>query len=154
MKESADQPRARALAYLATHHVATLATHGHEGPWASAVFYVNLGFDLVFLSSPRSRHMLNVAANALASAAIQEDYADWRQIKGVQLEGSVRLLSGEEAADARRMFKTKFPIVRTDETTPAAIAAALDKASWYRLVSRRAIFIDNSERFGHRDQVL
>ena len=27
-------------AYLADHHVMTLATHGPDGPWAAAVFYV------------------------------------------------------------------------------------------------------------------
>ena len=34
-------------AYLAGHHVMTLATHGPEGPWAAAVFYAWTGRDLV-----------------------------------------------------------------------------------------------------------
>ena len=68
--------RGRALDYLAGHNVMTLATHGPEGPWAAAVFYVSDGFDLYFISSPGSRHSRNVAAQAAAAATVQEDYRD------------------------------------------------------------------------------
>ena len=39
-----DDARARALAYVAGHHVMTLATQGPDGPWAAAVFYAADGF--------------------------------------------------------------------------------------------------------------
>ena len=61
------------------------ATRGPEGPWAAAVFYANTGFALYFLSSPTSRHGRNIGGNAKAAATIQEDYSDWREIKGIQL---------------------------------------------------------------------
>ncbi|MDE2369251.1 MAG: pyridoxamine 5'-phosphate oxidase family protein [Burkholderiales bacterium] len=146
--------RARGLAYLTGHHVATLATQGTDGPWAAAVFYVSLDFDLVFLSMPKSRHARNIASNGQVAAAIQEDYGLWQQVKGIQLEGVVNALAGDAAIDARRIYEAKFPIARADDATPAAIAAALDKVSWFRLVARRAFFIDNSAGFGHREQIL
>ena len=88
-------------AYLGGHHVMTLATHGAGGPWAAAVFYVSDGYTLYFLSSPRSRHARDVAAEPRVAATVQEDYAEWSQIRGVQLEGRVRELAGDEAERAR-----------------------------------------------------
>ncbi|MDE2456059.1 MAG: pyridoxamine 5'-phosphate oxidase family protein [Burkholderiales bacterium] len=154
MNAASAPARARGLAYLADRHVATLATQGAEGPWAAAVFYVQQDFDLLFLSSPRSRHMLNIASNARAAAAIQEDCDRWQQIRGVQLEGVVRTLAGTEALAARRLYEARFPIARADGATPPAIAAALDRVGWFRLEARSAYFIDNSVAFGHRERIL
>ena len=39
----------QAAAYLAGHHVMTLATQGADGPWAAAVFYASDGASLIFL---------------------------------------------------------------------------------------------------------
>lgn len=146
--------RDRALAYLAGHHVMTLATQGAEGPWAAAVFYAHDGFDLYFLSSPGTRHCRNAAADAAAAATVQEDYADWREIRGVQLEGRVTELDGEEAAKAQALYGAKFPVARLTEETPAAIAAALAKIRWYRFCATRAYYIDNAAGFGKRETVL
>jgi hypothetical protein len=132
----------------------TLATHGPEGPWAAAVFYVSDGFDLYFISSPGSRHSRNVAAQAAAAATVQEDYRDWAEIKGVQLEGMVEQLSAAAEASARKLYSRKFPLVADPAAAPAAITAAFAKVHWYRLAATRAYFVDNSAGFGHRDQVL
>jgi nitroimidazol reductase NimA-like FMN-containing flavoprotein (pyridoxamine 5'-phosphate oxidase superfamily) len=56
--------------YLVRHHVMPLATHGSEGPWA-AVFYVRVGDDLIFLSSPSGRHCRNLALQPRCSATIR-----------------------------------------------------------------------------------
>src|SRR5712692_5248599 len=96
--------RDRALVYLSDHNVLTLATAGPEGLWAAAVFYVNDGFTLYFLSAPNSRHSLNLASQSTVAATIQEDYKDWREIKGIQLEGRASRLDGEEQAAARTHY--------------------------------------------------
>ncbi len=64
----------KALAYLRDHNVMTLATIGAQGLWAAAVFYVNDGFTLYFLSAPTSRHSLNIESQSTVAATIQEDY--------------------------------------------------------------------------------
>lgn len=143
----------RVLAYLRAHHVMTLATHGAGGPWAAAVFYANEGFDLYFLSSPASRHGLDLAANSRAAATIQRDYADWPQIQGVQMEGVVTLLQGAPEKRARDLYGGKFPLVRGAAGMPAAIAAALNKVRWYRLAPSRLYFVDNAAGFGRRDEI-
>ncbi|TAN51455.1 MAG: pyridoxamine 5'-phosphate oxidase [Betaproteobacteria bacterium] len=146
--------RARVLEYLRAHHVMTLATHGREGPWATAVFYVNAGFTLYFLSAPKSRHSTNLVSQPRIAATIQEDYADWPRIKGVQLEGLAGEISGDEERHARKLYGDKFPIVGKLAQAPASIVAALAKVRWYRLVPERLYFIDNSRGFGHRDELI
>ena len=145
--------RQRVQAYLAAHHVVTLATGGEEGPWAAAVFYVHEAWALYFLSAPTSRHARNIAQSPRVSATIQEDYSDWREIKGVQLEGIAIRLSGDEEERARRLYAAKFPLLRNTADAPGAIAAALKKVGWYRLAPQRAFFIDNSVAFGHREEI-
>ena len=139
--------------YLRDHHVMTLASHGEEGVWAAALFYANDGFAVYFLSSPTSRHCLNLTRNPRVSAAVHEDYADWRAIKGVQLEGLAAVLTGDEEEKARRLYGAKFPLVGKLEQAPASIVKALAKVRWYRLIPQRLYFIDNSAGFGHRDEI-
>jgi uncharacterized protein YhbP (UPF0306 family) len=139
--------------YLQRHHVMTLATQGPDGPWAAAVFYAEDGVDLLFLSSPASRHGRNLAQHARCAATIQQDYSDWAQIQGVQLEGRVIELHGDVARVARECYARKFPIVGAAGGAPAEIAAALQRVHWYRLVPERLYFIDNSRGFGHRETV-
>lgn len=142
--------REQALAYLAAHHVMTLATHGLQGLWAAAVFYANDGFDLIFLSAGRTRHGQNLAANPHVAATIQEDYADWPSIKGIQLEGTVRQLEGEEQAAAVALYQSKHPFIAQAEPI---IQAALSRVNWYRLTPTRLYFIDNSQGLGHREEI-
>jgi uncharacterized protein YhbP (UPF0306 family) len=147
-----DTPRDRALAYLESHNVATLATCGPDGPWAAAVFYAHEGFRLYFLSLPSTRHGRNLAADPRAAATVQQDYRDWPEIKGVQMEGRTAVLDGPERERAIGLYARKFPLI----TSPAEprIAAAVSRVAWYRLAADRVYFVDNAAGFGHRDQVV
>lgn len=139
--------------YLHAHHVATLATVGSEGVWASAVFYVNDGFKLYYLSAPTSRHCQNLAHSAHVAVTIQEDYAGWPDIKGVQIEGMASEITGTEEDRARKLYGQKYEIVGKVAQAPLAIAKALSKVRWYKVVPTRLLFIDNSAGFGHRDEI-
>lgn len=143
--------RAAALAYLQQRHVLTLATCTPTDLWAAAVFYVNSGFDLIFLSAGHTRHAQNMAINPQAAATIQADYADWREIKGMQLEGRVQQLTGAEREMAITLYKTRFPFL---QDAPPPVQRAFDQVNWYRLTPTRLYLVDNSQGFGHRDQVL
>lgn len=146
-------PPAVAL-YLQQHHVTTLATQGPDGPWAAAVFYVSDGASLLFLSSPGSRHGRNLAQDARCAATIQDACSDWSQIKGIQLEGRVQQLQGDEQARGQRLYEQRFPFIGRHGHLPATIATALARVRWYRLDPQRLYFIDNSRGFGHRDEVV
>ena len=140
-----------ALDYLQAHQVMTLATDGPEGLWAAAVFYVNNGYDLFFLSAGHTRHARNIAAVAQVAATIQEDYKDWPAIKGIQLAGTVTALVGAARTEAIARYQQRYPfIARADEH----MQRALDRVNWYCLRPDTLYFIDNSLGLGHRDKII
>ena len=137
--------------FLARHHVMTLATQGSEGPWAAALFYARDGDDLVFLSSPASRHCRDLALQPRCAATIQSEADDWRAIQGIQINGEASELKAEALAIAQQRYAERFPFVRPG-LAPAAIALALARVRWYRLRIARLYFIDNERGFGKREQ--
>ncbi len=150
-RKSRTEPERLALAYLAQHQVMTIATVGEDGVWAAAVFYAHEGFDLFFLSAGHTRHALHIHENPQVAATIQEDYAEWTAVKGIQLSGSVTQLHGEEKAVAINLYQKKYAFLTQ---APLPIQMALKKVNWYRLCPDRLFFVDNSRRFGHRDTIL
>jgi uncharacterized protein len=145
----------RILAYLEAHTTMTIASCQHDVPWAAAVFYANDGFDLYFLSTHRSRHGVNLAANHLVSVAIYEDYRDWRAIRGIQFEGwAERLRSPKIQSHGWRIYRRKFSFV-DDFFRPGAfremIHTKLAGIRLYRIVPRAIWYLDNSCGFGYRE---
>jgi uncharacterized protein YhbP (UPF0306 family) len=143
----------RALDYLVRHRVLTVATYGPEGLWAAAVFYVNDGFTLYFLSAPTSRHSRNIGRTSRVAGTIQGEYEDWREIKGIQLEGEALRIGGPEQAAAALRYGQKFPVVANLASAPAEIVRAFEKVAWYKVLPARLYLIDNSRGLGHRDEV-
>ncbi|MFO1219494.1 MAG: pyridoxamine 5'-phosphate oxidase family protein [Burkholderiaceae bacterium] len=135
--------------HLAAHHVMTLATQGPDGPWAAAVFYARDGDDLIFLSSPSSRHARDLARDARCAATIQSEVAEWRGIRGIQLDGHVDELAGDARERAMQVYGRKFSFVQPALAAPQ-IVQALARVRWYRLRIARLYFIDNAQGFGQR----
>lgn len=153
-----DDLRAQALAYLEAHNTVTLATVGEDGPWAAGLFYASDGFSLYFLSDPKTRHCRNVAANPRVSATVHEDYHNWREIKGIQLEGTCERLEGKlEQARAVAVYLKKFPFVQDFLFKPQSLSAGMAtrvlSTNWYRVTPQRVLFIDNSRGFGNRREI-
>ncbi len=168
-----EDARERILKYLKEHNTLTLATWEEGRPWAAALFYASDGFEVYFLSDPKSRHSLDLAANASVAATIQEDYHEWTKIKGVQMEGTVHVVEREEdLARAVAVYVEKYPFVagylRLMMSPFAGIAIFLDRfmeklsfiphlpaapARFYKLVPKRIWFTDNEVKFGNRDQL-
>ncbi len=145
--------RDEALAYVAAHNVMTLATDGPEGLWAAALFYVNDGFTFWFLSAPTTRHSRNIAAKPAVAGTIQEDYDDWRDIRGIQFEGLAARIDGKARRDAIARYREKFPVIGAAAGASLQIARALGKVDWYVVESDRVFYIDNSLGLGHRDEI-
>ena len=143
----------RALDYLRQQSVMTLATAGPEGLWAAAVYYVNDGFTLYFLSAPTSRHSRNIEAAPRVAATIQAQETDWRRIMGIQLEGETARIAGPEQAAALLRYGQKCPLVANLATAPGEIVRAFERIAWYRLRPTRLYLIDNARGLGHRDEV-
>lgn len=155
--ERKDPLRQELLDYLATHNVMTIASCHQNVPWAAGVFYANENFVLYFLSNPKSRHGTNIAQNSQVSAAIHEDYRDWRKIRGIQLEGRAeRLTSIKQQAAFWKTYEKKFPFVRQFFRSGGfrdMLSAKVTGVRLYRIVPQQVYFIDNSKGFGHRDML-
>lgn len=143
----------RVLRYLQDHNVATLAACDSGNPWAAALFYASDEFILYFLSSPTSRHCRDLDQNPHVAVTIQENYSDWLEIKGIQIEGIASEISGIEEEKARRLYGQKFPVIGMLSKAPSAVVKALAKVRWYKIVPQRLYFIDNSLGLGNRDEV-
>ena len=145
--------RPRIEAFLQAHHVMSLATSGPEGPWSAAVFYASDGLTLYFLSAPASRHSRDIEASGRAAATIHRDIGDWREIRGLQLEGAAKRIGGSERAAALLRYGRKFPLVADLASAPREIAAAMARVEWYRLSPQRVRLVDNTLGFGHREEL-
>jgi len=153
----ADASKQQVLDYLKGHNTMTLATSAGDLPWAATVFYASDGLRLYFFSAPESRHCQNLAANGRVAVTVQEDYQDWRKIKGIQLEGQAELVDGVlEKAKAMTIYALKYPEVIklfTDPTSGVFHKAFL-KVKFYCVVPEKLFFIDNAQGFGKRQELL
>ena len=145
--------------YLETHNTISLATAAGDVPHAASVFYVNIGFKLYFLSSPTSRHGEILTRNPRVSGTINEDYSDWLQIKGIQLEGRVNCIGGIlKNTRIVRAYIKKFPDVADFLVSPhklgTAIARKVSKVKFYEVIPFKIYFIENALDFGHRDELV
>jgi uncharacterized protein len=151
-----DPLKQQVLNYLETHNTMTLATCSGDLPWAATVFYASNDLRLYFFSAPESRHCQNLAANPRLAVTIQEDYRDWRKIKGIQLEGTVMALDGlAEKAKAMAVYARKYPEIIKLFTNPASglFHQAFLKVKFYCIIPERLFFIDNEQGFGKRQEL-
>ncbi|HEX9264135.1 MAG TPA: pyridoxamine 5'-phosphate oxidase family protein [Candidatus Binatia bacterium] len=142
--------------YLKSHNTMTLATCAGDVPWAATVFFASDDLRLYFFSAPESRHCQNLTVNQRVAVAIQEDYKDWREIKGIQLEGSVALVDGVvEKAKAMAIYAIKYPDVIKLFTNPdsGVFYKAFLKVKFYCVTPDKVFFIDNAQGFGKRQEL-
>jgi uncharacterized protein YhbP (UPF0306 family) len=150
---------AEAREYLSRHNTVSLATVGADGPWAATVFYVNLGFTLYLLSEPKTRHIQNILLNATIAATVNEDYRDWRQIKGIQMEATCdEITSKRELARAIAAYVKKYPFV-AQFLSPGQLLRGMSVGGnaldvrLYRLRPTRMLYLDNERGFSNRQEV-
>jgi uncharacterized protein YhbP (UPF0306 family) len=151
--------RAIALDYLSSHNTVSLATIGPDGPWATTVFYVSLGFTLYFLSEPKTLHVQNLAHSATIGATVNEDYRDWREIKGIQIAATCgEVTSKRELARVLPAYIKKYPFV-AQFLSPGQLLGGMKIAGkaldvrFYRVAPTRMLYLDNARGFSHREEI-
>ncbi len=153
----ADQLKQEILRYIETHNTMTLATSMGDVPWAATVFYASDDFELYFFSAPDSRHGQNLAANPRLGVTIQEDYHNWREIKGIQIEGTARMVDSlTQKARAMAVYARKYPDIIKLFTNPASgvFYKAFLKVKFYCVTPERVFFINNEQGFGKRQELI
>ena len=151
-----DELKQQIVDYLKSHNTMTLATCAGDVPWAATVFFASEDLRLYFFSAPESRHCQNLTINRRIAVTIQEDYKDWREIKGIQLEGSVALVDGVvEKAKAMAIYAIKYPDVIKLFTNPdsGVFYKAFLKVKFYCVTPDKVFFIDNAQGFGKRQEL-
>jgi uncharacterized protein YhbP (UPF0306 family) len=152
-----EELKRQVIAYLESHNTMTLATSADNYPWAATVFYASEDLRLYFFSAPDSRHGQNLAVNPHVAVTIQEDYHDWRKIKGIQLEGTVAPVDSIGAkAKAMAVYAGKYPEVIKLFSNPASglFYKAFLKVRFYCVVPEKLFFIDNERSFGKRQELV
>ena len=129
----------------------TLATCADALPWATDVYFAPLGYDLVFFSSPASRHCRNLAENQACAASVHPQAATWQEIRGLQLEGRAGpAATAAEKAQALAAYLTKFPFAKDLLANPAEAARTLLTASAHIFRPTRIRYLDNALGIGTR----
>ena len=82
----------------------------------------------------------------------QEDYSDWAEIKGFQLQGEVQRVPSAKLSECISAYSEKFPV--TGAGAPTEIAQALERIHWFELTVQKVYFINNSLGLGHRDELV
>ncbi len=111
---------------------------------------------LFFLSSPRSRHGQNLQANPRVAVAINEDEHEWRDIRGVQLEGTCALASSPGVwLRGWRTYLAKFPVARDlfRGRAGSGVAKTVANTRLYVVRPERVFYLDNRLGFGQRQEV-
>lgn len=149
-------PAKLALTLINSRRTLVLSTSG-EGPWAAPVYYLFRNGAFVFFSSPNSRHIVDAIASGSCAAAIFRDADDWRDIEGLQMEGSIREITGEaDALGAFDAYVARFPTVRSffeDGAFDLATFCAKFRARMYAFAPSRVFYLNNRAGFGARVEI-
>ena len=136
--------------FLAGQSTLTLATAGVKDgrPQAAPLFFASDDdFNLYWISSPDSRHSLNIADWNDAAAAIYVPTWEWTGIKGVQIEGdAVPVVEDDERQRALALYRAKFPFVNE------RFAELIEQSVIYVLRPRWLRWLDNARRFGYKQE--
>jgi len=156
-------PTRQELNKLARHLVAeqntlTLATAEGDTAWPAPVYYVFLKSSFYFLSSPNSRHITEALKSGHASASVHAAASTWKEIRGLQMAGSIRVVNpGLKAAQVLRAYLKKYPF--TTDFFKGNVPLDLDTfakrfgVKLYGFIPSLVYYLDNQIRFAFREEV-
>lgn len=138
---------------LKEQRIITLSTHDENGPWAAPVFFAQKDYDIYFVSNPKSRHSRAVISNKVMAGAVYNSNSVWRDVQGLQLSGSVSILSDKkEVKEAQKIYTGKFPFTGVffsqQDKLPAPLRAKVSDVCFFHFKPERIVLVDNSIHFG------
>lgn len=136
-------------AFLEAQSTLALATTNADGqPETAPLFYISdEALNLYWLSSPGSRHSINLTARPRVAAAVYPAVWAWQDIRGLQIEGQARLVADERVREQMlRRYLDKFLL-------PASFDAQIEISGLYLLTPAWIRWLDNSVSFGHRVEI-
>lgn len=154
-----DELNKKALELLHAQHIITLATCENGKPWASPLYYVLYNGSFYFFSDPESRHVANGLGEKTVAASVHDPSSGWSDIRGVQMQGALEESGFDmNSTAAYALYISRFSFIRDIGKTLAPLAnfSALEasfKVKWYKYTPDNVYYLDNSIRFGYREEV-
>jgi uncharacterized protein len=104
--------------FLKRHHVLTIATTVNNEPWCANCYYVYLEEEnaLVFTTGPDTRHGQEFLKNSLVAGSVVLETRIIGKIRGIQFQGIVTELDGEELQKASHAYVRRFPVASLMDT--------------------------------------
>ena len=147
-----DALREQVDAFLAGQSTLALSTVSAGGnPHVAPLFFVHTfapsgALRVYWLSDPKSRHSVHLSASPAAAATVYAPVWEWREIRGVQIEGrAVPVHEDEERARVLALYRAKFPFV-----TAVTFAVLVRRATLYALHVAWLRWLENAQGFGHK----
>ncbi|MEW6669762.1 MAG: pyridoxamine 5'-phosphate oxidase family protein [Thermodesulfobacteriota bacterium] len=136
----------------------TISTATRDEPWAAPVYFASRGFLFYFFSDPGSRHVQEGLKSGRAAAAIYPEVSSWRDIRGVQMSGSLNAVQpGLEALRAIHAYLQKFPFTREffdrQQKIDLEAFAGTFKVRLYVFKPALLYYLDNRIRFSFRESI-
>ena len=131
---------------LASQNILTLATVDSGGiPSATPLFYIlHNGLALYWVSAASSLHSRSLINSPQVSAAVALPTDRWKQIRGVQMRGAVRLVEdSRERKEVLAAYAERFSLGRVFRVALTQIELYCLTPTWIRL-------LDNSRHFGYK----
>lgn len=144
----AEDTETRVLSLMRDISTMTLATSSNDVPWATDVYFANMGYDLLFFSSINSRHCRNLEKSHLCAATIHPVVDNWTEIRGIQIEGSAQEVEMSELPAALSTYFRKFSFAKALFSDLSSISSRLSHTRLYLIRSRLVYYLDNSIGFG------
>jgi uncharacterized protein YhbP (UPF0306 family) len=155
---SQEELRKLAEELIGEQNTMTFSTAVKDMAWAAPVYYANLGFRFYFFSDPASRHIQEATASRQAAAAIFHQSSTWKEIRGIQMTGTLEpMFPGLESLRALRAYLKKFSF--TQEFFGSGEKLDLDgfakrfRVRLYRFKPDLFYYMDNRIRFSFREKL-
>jgi uncharacterized protein YhbP (UPF0306 family) len=141
---------------LQTQRTMVLATADPQ-PWSAPVYFIYIKQRFYFFSSPDSRHIVAARQSRRCAATIFRDSANWRDIEGLQMDGSVETIPfGTEAVRAFRGYVKKFPTVKNffaDAAFDIDQFLARFRTRLYAFVPQHVYYLNNQAGLAKRQEI-
>ena len=134
--------------------IMTLAVSWQGGAWSSPVYYLYWKKAFCFFSSTDSRHIKeSQKMGGRAGASIFVDAPSFDEIQGIQMQGHIQLVKkNREGLFAAMAYLKRFAISHGELDAMSFIKQEY-RASFYRFVPVRLIYMDNGVSMGFKKEV-
>ncbi len=124
--------------------LALAASAAGGAPRVAPLFYLpGDGLRLYWFSSAASEHARILKGNPAAAVTVFRPAQSWREIRGVQMRGTVSAITGPGRLPIARAYAERFHLGSFFQAAISRSRLYVFEPSWVR-------YIDNSRRFGYR----